>query len=104
MSRIASRFAELKQVGRAASDWKTSDIADRITQDLMLQKSLAITKSGELARKRINRLRKELQQLLLKANNVQYEINNTKIKGISLKMKGVIMRIVVKLQDQIALR
>lgn len=89
---------ELKQVEGAARDWKTTAIADSIVQDLSLQKSLATAKAGEMARRRLIRLRKEIQLLLVRANNILYEINNVKLGRVSAKMRGEQMKIKVTLQ------
>ena len=89
---------ELKQVEGAARDWKTTAIADSIVQDLSLQKSLAVAKAGEMSRRRLSRLRKEIQLLLVRANNILYEVNNVKIGRISAKMRGEQMKIKVTLQ------
>lgn len=89
---------ELKQVEGAARDWKTTAIADSIVQDLSLQKSLAVAKAGEMARNRLNRLRKEIQQLLVRANNILYEVNNVKLGRISAKMRGEQQKFRVTLQ------
>jgi len=89
---------ELKQVEGAARDWKTTAIADSIVQDLSLQKSLAVAKAGEMARNRLDRLRKEIQQLLVRANNILYEVNNVKLGRISAKMRGEQQKFRVTLQ------
>jgi tetratricopeptide (TPR) repeat protein len=89
---------ELKQVESAARDWKTTAIADSIVQDLSLQKSLAVAKAGEMSRRRLTRLRKEIQGLLVKANNILYEVNNVKLGRIDKIMRGQMIKIQVKLQ------
>ncbi len=89
---------ELKQVEGAARDWKTTAIADSIVQDLSLQKSLAVAKAGEMARRRLVRLRREIQKLLVRANNILYEVNNVKLGRISAKMRGEQLKLKVTLQ------
>lgn len=89
---------ELKQVEQAARDWKTTAIADAIVQDLSLQKSLAIAKAGEFSRARIQRLQGEIQELLVKANNVLYEVNNVKLGRIDARMRGEMIKVQVEMQ------
>lgn len=67
---------ELNQVEDADAAWKATAIASTILQDLTLQQSLAKNEAGGLARKRIERGRDELQDLVAQAIRVEIETVN----------------------------
>jgi tetratricopeptide (TPR) repeat protein len=72
---------ELKQVQGADPAWKATAIAGVVLQDLTLQKSLAQNEAGQLAQRRLQRVSKEIQELIKQAIKVEYEtINGQKDK------------------------
>jgi len=72
---------ELRQVQAADPAWKATAIAGVVLQDLTLQKSMAQNEAGQLARSRMTRVSKEIQELIKQAIKVEYEtINGQKDK------------------------
>lgn len=71
---------ELGQVEDADAAWKATAIASTVLQDLTLQQSLAKNEAGQLARKRVERGRDELQDLIAQAIRVEIETVNA-MKG-----------------------
>jgi len=67
---------ELKQVQGADPAWKATAIAGVVLQDLTLQKSLAQNEAGQLAQQRLQRVSKEIQELIKQAIKVEYETIN----------------------------
>lgn len=70
---------EVKQHDKADRAWKTTAVAGQVLQELSVQKSLAESEAGRLARERLDRLAKELTGLRGDALKVKYEIAQAKI-------------------------
>jgi tetratricopeptide (TPR) repeat protein len=64
---------ELRQVDKADPSWKSTAVAGTVLQDLTLQKSIAENEAGGLARKRLERLAGEIQELIKQAIKIEYE-------------------------------
>ena len=64
---------ELKALDKADPAWKSTAVAGNILQDLTLQKSLAANEAGNLARQRLQRLSREVTELIKQAIKVEYE-------------------------------
>ena len=65
---------ELEQHDKAEAGWKSTNIAQAVFADLTLQRSLAVNEAGDLARRRIIRLTRELAQLIKRVIKIEYEI------------------------------
>ena len=64
---------ELRQVDKADPSWKSTAVAGTVLQDLTLQRSIAENEAGGLARKRLERLAGEIQELVKQAIKIEYE-------------------------------
>jgi len=79
---------ELKQVQSADPAWKATAIAGVVLQDLTLQKSLAQNEAGQLARSRLQRVSKEIQELIKQAIKVEYETINGKKNALEASLRN----------------
>jgi len=79
---------ELKSFDKADNAWKTTAIAAEVLQELTVQKSLAEADAGRLARERIDRLRKELQELNRDGRKIRIEVLNARAGQISAEARG----------------
>ena len=68
--------------------WKATAIAGVILQDLTLQKSLAQNDAGKLARGRVERVSKEIQELIKQAIKVEYETINGQKNNVEASLRG----------------
>ncbi len=75
---------ELKQVQNADPAWKATAIAGVVLQDLTLQKSLAQNEAGQMAQRRIQRVSREIQDLIKQGIKVEYET----IRGFKDKLEA----------------
>jgi tetratricopeptide (TPR) repeat protein len=64
---------ELRQVEKAEPAWKSTAVAGKILEDLTLRKSLAINEAGKLARMRIERLSKDIGDLIRQAEKISIQ-------------------------------
>jgi tetratricopeptide (TPR) repeat protein len=78
---LSKRFQYVEQLDRqldlhekAEAGWKSTNIAQAVFADLTLQRSLAINEAGDLARRRMIRLTRELDQLNKRVIKIEYEI------------------------------
>ncbi len=71
---------ELQALDKSDPAWKSTAVAGNILQDLTLQKSLAANEAGQLARQRLTRLTREIQELVKQSIKVEYETLNA-LKG-----------------------
>ena len=85
---VAELDRELKQVDRADPNWKSTQIAGTVLQDLTLQKSIAANEAGNLARKRLERLASEIQELIKQAIKVEYETLNGQKGQLEATIRG----------------
>ncbi len=67
---------ELRQIETADPAWKSTAVAANILQDITLQQSLAKNEAGNLARKRLDRLSKEIDELVRQAIKIEIETLN----------------------------
>jgi tetratricopeptide (TPR) repeat protein len=65
---------ELRQYENADPAWKSTAVANAVLTDITLQRSLMVNETGELARKRVERLVGELSSLLKRVIKIEYEI------------------------------
>ncbi len=79
---------ELKLHKKADQAWQTTAIASEVLQELTLQLSLAKADAGKLARERITRLRKELQEFAKDGLKIRYEVNERRTGQVTAKAKG----------------
>jgi tetratricopeptide (TPR) repeat protein len=79
---------ELKQVQSADPAWKATAIAGVVLQDLTLQKSLAQNKAGKEAKRRIDRVSKEIQELIKQAIKVEYETINGQKNSLEASLRN----------------
>jgi hypothetical protein len=73
---------------KADQMWQTTAIAGNVLQELTLQKSLAEADAGKLARERIERLLKELQELGRDGLKIKFEVLNAQAGQITAAAKG----------------
>ena len=78
---LVKRFQYVEQLDRqldlhekAEAGWKSTNIAQAVFADLTLQRSLAVNEAGDLARRRMIRLTRELDQLNKRVIKIDYEI------------------------------
>jgi tetratricopeptide (TPR) repeat protein len=78
---LVKRFQYVEQLDRQLdmhdkSDvgWKSTNIGQAVFADLTLQRSLAVNEAGDLARRRMIRLTRELDQLNKRVIKIEYEI------------------------------
>jgi len=78
---LVKRFQYVEQLDRQLdmhdkSDvgWKSTNIGQAVFADLTLQRSLAVNEAGDLARRRMIRLTRELDQLTKRVIKIEYEI------------------------------
>lgn len=79
---------ELRQVDKADPSWKSTAIAGTVLQDLTLQKSIAENEAGSLARKRLERLASEIQELIKQAIKVEYETLQGQKGALEASIRG----------------
>ena len=79
---------ELAMLEKADPAWQTTAIAGRVLQELTLQESLARIDAGKLARERIERLLKELQEFGRDGIKIKIEVLNAKAGQITAEAKG----------------
>jgi tetratricopeptide (TPR) repeat protein len=79
---------ELKSFEKADNAWKTTAIASEVLQELTVQESLAKADAGRLARERIDRLRKELNELNRDGRKLRIEVLNARAGQISAEARG----------------
>lgn len=92
---------ELRQVDRADPSWKSTAVAGTVLQDLTLQRSIAENEAGNLARKRLERLAGEIQELIKQAIKVEYEtlqgqkgVLEATIRGEQVAVSGTAKKVV----------
>jgi tetratricopeptide (TPR) repeat protein len=85
---VAELERELRQVDKADPNWKSTQIAGTVLQDLTLQKSIAANEAGNLARKRLERLAGEIQELIKQAIKVEYETLNGQKGVLEASIRG----------------
>ncbi len=78
---LVKRFQYVEQLDRqlelhdkSEAGWKSTNIAQAVFADLTLQRSLAVNEAGDLARRRMIRLTRELDQLTKRVIKIEYEI------------------------------
>ena len=78
---ILKRFQYVEQLDRqldlhdkSEAGWKSTSIAQAVFADLTLQRSLAVNEAGDLARRRMISLTRELDQLTKRVIKIEYEI------------------------------
>lgn len=79
---------ELKLHKKADKAWQTTAIASEVLQELTLQSSLAKADAGKLARERVNRTRRELQEFTKDGLKIRFETNERRAGQISAKARG----------------
>jgi tetratricopeptide (TPR) repeat protein len=78
---LVKRFQYVEQLDRQLDQhdksdvgWKSTNIGQAVFADLTLQRSLAVNEAGDLARRRMIRLTRELDQLNKRVIKIEYEI------------------------------
>jgi len=79
---------ELRQVDKADPSWKSTAVAGTVLQDLTLQRSIAENEAGNLARKRLERLAGEIQELIKQAIKVEYETLQGQKGALEASIRG----------------
>tara|TARA_R110002096_G_scaffold299503_6_gene494207 strand:+ start:108149 stop:109756 length:1608 start_codon:yes stop_codon:yes gene_type:complete len=79
---------ELKMLERADKAWQTTSISAEVLQELTVQQSLAQADAGKLARERIERLHKELNELGRDGLKIKYQILENKAGQVSASARG----------------
>jgi TolA-binding protein len=79
---------ELAMLEKADRAWKTTQIASEVLQELTVQKSLAEADAGRLARERIDRLAKELNEWSRDGRKIRIETLNARAGQISTEARG----------------
>jgi len=79
---------ELSAVDRADPSWKSTAVAGTVLQDLTLQRSIAENEAGGLARKRLERLASEIQELIKQAIKIEYETLQGQKGVLEANIKG----------------
>jgi tetratricopeptide (TPR) repeat protein len=65
---------ELTQHEEADAAWKSTAVATTIYSEIGVTRALAVNETGEIARKRVERLVNELRQLITRVIKIEYEI------------------------------
>ena len=73
---------------RADKAWQTTSISAEVLQELTVQQSLAQADAGKLARERIERLHKELNELGRDGLKIKYQILENKAGQVSASARG----------------
>jgi len=79
---------ELSQVRNADPAWKATAIAGVVLQDLTLQKSLAANEAGQMARRRVARVSKEIRELIKQSIKVEYETINGRKNRLEASLRN----------------
>ena len=79
---------ELTMLGKADKAWQTTAVAGDINADLELVKSVAAADAGRLAKERLNRLVKELQDLGRDGIKIRIEVLDAQAGKISAERTG----------------
>jgi outer membrane protein assembly factor BamD (BamD/ComL family) len=72
---------EMDLIRRSKSTWSRSQLAQVIVQETEVVKSLAVDEAGRLAKQRLDRVVKELNDLISQALKIEFEVTNAE-KGI----------------------
>jgi len=83
---------ELAMLEKSDKAWQTTRISSEVLQELSLQKSLAETDAGKIARERIGRLATELKKLSRDGSKIKIETLNNQAGDISAKARGEMIR------------
>jgi tetratricopeptide (TPR) repeat protein len=90
---LVKRFKYVEELDReldghekAEAGWKSTNIAQAVFADLTLQRSLAVNEAGDLARRRMIRLTRELEQLNRRVIKIEYEILQGERGGVEEEM------------------
>ncbi len=76
---------ELKQLNASSPDWKDSNIAKDVMEDLNFQLIATQERIAQIARERMKRLDDLLTKLVGQSMDIRIEINNLKLKKLSAK-------------------
>jgi hypothetical protein len=80
---------EIDLIGKSDAAWQTTRVATDVKDDLSLQKSVAESQAGKVARDRVKRLSSELQSLSRDGSKIRFEILEGKGDKISDEALGV---------------
>ena len=78
---------ELKKVARLGGPWGSSDLAGVIQEDLHLVRSLAVHEAGSFARSRLERVKRELQELKGQALKIKFEVANAEVGRLEGRLR-----------------
>jgi hypothetical protein len=81
--------SELDLLGKSDKAWQTTKVASDVHDDLALQKSVAESQAGKVARDRVKRLSAELQALARDGSKIRFEILQGKGDKISDEALGI---------------
>ena len=79
---------EVRQYEGGDKSWKTTAIAGQVLQELTVQKSLAESEAGRVARERLDRTIKELTEYRRDARKVKIEVLNAQAGQKAAEMQG----------------
>ena len=85
---VAELAKELKMLEKADKSWQGTAIAGEVLQELTLQESLAVADAGKLARDRIERLMKELQEHTRNGLKIKLQALEEKAGHFTKKARG----------------
>jgi len=75
--------AEAQRLDRAPDPFRASSLGDRIRQEVLVSRSFAIDRAGDLARGRFSRLIEELDELMNQMDTVEIEMYRVRREGLS---------------------
>ena len=79
---------ELKMLERGSREWKSGGVSDALLETLTLQQSLATEDAGKLARERIRRLMRELQEHTRNGLKIKLQVLEEKAGHFTKKARG----------------
>ena len=83
---------ELKSIRRGQAVWSKSRLANTIVQDIQVIKSLAVNDAGVLARKRLRRVTRELDDLFQQYQTIQFELISQERTSLERELANVSVR------------
>ncbi len=84
---------EQVQIDRAPAAFSSSSLADRIRQEVLVSRSFAVDRTGDLARGRYRRLVDELDELMNQIDTVEVEVYRVRREGLSTEQASEADRI-----------
>ncbi len=79
---------EIDRITMMKGKWAASPLAEQVLEDLQVTRSLAVHEAGTFARSRLDRVRRELQDLKSQALKIKFETANAEVGRLEQSIKA----------------